>query len=246
MPAMARPTPARSALWALCLVLGPGAAGGCNLERGGTPKPQAKAGAEPLATVRDDVPLPLPKMLGHFPADVETLLGEPLTKGSRSESCVRFVPKRVFFACESVSQTYADKTGAFRQVTVTYEDGVSTAVTFDGARGEGPFTADAALAAVGLTLPFPPTVSQPAPGVTLWSWFNGQARLRIEGKEYRVEASVVEDKRERSRIEVILNHPLSEMERSRVLPVAGKKPELTPEGVSAPAPAERSAPAPAG
>jgi len=83
-------------------------------------------------------------MLGHFPADVETLLGEPLTKGSRSESCVRFVPKRVFFACESVSQTYADKTGAFRQVTVTYEDGVSTAVTFDGARGEGPFTADAA------------------------------------------------------------------------------------------------------
>lgn len=244
MPAMARPTPARSALWALCLVL----AGGCNLERGGVPKPQGKAGAEPLASVRDDVPLPLGKMLGHFPTDVEALLGEPLTKGSRGESCVRFVPKRVFFACESTSQTYADKTGAFKQVTVTYEDGVSTAVVFDGVRGDGPFTADAALAAVGLTLPFPPTMSNPAPEVTRWSWFNGQARLRIEGKEYRVEASVVDGKRERSRVEVILNHPLSEMERSRVLPVGGKKPELTPAGVFAPTPGEgpAGAPAPAG
>ena len=224
------------ALFALSTLLG--LASGCNLERGGkAPAKQApaqagaQAGAQgatgrarpgPRATVREDVPLPLTKMLGHVPADVEALLGEPQTKGSRSTSCVRFVPERVFFACESVTQTYADKTGAFRSVTVTFEDGVSARVAFDGPSGDGPFTAEAALAAVGLELPFPPTVSTPAPDVTLWSWFNSQARLSVEDRDYRVEASVVEGKRERARIDVILNQPLDASERARILPVRGR------------------------
>ena len=222
----------RIAAFALSTLAGVG--GGCNLERGGKApaKAQAQAGPPPQgptgrarpgprATVREDVPLPLTKMLGHAPADVEALLGEPLTKGSRSTSCVRFVPERVFFACESVTQTYADKTGAFRSVTVTFEDRVSARVAFDGPRGDAPFTAEEALAAVGLALPFPPTESTPAPDVTLWTWFNSQARLSVGDRDYRVEASVVEGKRERARIDVILNQPLDENERARILPVRG-------------------------
>jgi hypothetical protein len=132
-----------------------------------------------LAIVRDDVALPLPLLIGQVPQDVESLLGEPLTKGMRRGSCVRFVPERVFYTCEHVEQTYADKTGTFARVRVEFDDGVATRVAFDGTPGEGPFTPEQALAAVGLTLPEPGRRSEPAAGVELWSWFNGRSSTAI-------------------------------------------------------------------
>ncbi|HFE46298.1 MAG TPA: hypothetical protein ENJ18_12510, partial [Nannocystis exedens] len=161
---------------ALTLLLAPA---GCLGERGGgTPadslKIQAQGATDPsYATLREDVALPLGKLLGHAPADVEALLGEPVSKGFAKKSCVRFAPKRIFFRCEFVSQTYADKTGTFKSVTVDYEDGLSARVSFNGLPGEGPLSWQEALEIAGLELPHPPKTSSPAEHVTLWRWYNG-------------------------------------------------------------------------
>lgn len=176
-----------------------------------------------LGAVRDDVPLPLTALLGRSVAEVQAQLGEHTGKGMQRESCVRFVPERTFFGCHYAMQRYLDKTGTWAGVRIGYEDNVATEVSYDGLKaGSGPVTPEALLAAAGLTLPGPGKESAPAEGVRLWAWFNSLARLRIGGKQYRVEASVVGDDWASTRVSVILNEPLTPEQKAKVKPVVGK------------------------
>ena len=182
----------------------------------------AAAPAPTLAQVRDDLPLALPKLLGRPVAEVQALLGEPLGKGMARDSCVRFVPERVFFACKYAQQRYADKTGNFAAVRVGYEDGVATEVAYDGwTGGAGAFTPEALLAGVGLVLPEAGTQTSPATGVKLWSWFNSQARLKLGERQHRVEVSITGDDWKLSRVDVLLNDPLTPEQQLRVRPPQG-------------------------
>ena len=177
---------------------------------------------EKLAETRDDVPLPLTKLLGQPVADVQAQLGEHTGKGMAKKSCVRFVPERKFFGCEYALQRYVDKTGNFTSIQVAYEDGVATAIAYDGWKhATGPFDAQALLSAIGLTLPEPGELTTPQPNVKLWRWFNQRARLRIHGKQHRVEVSVINDDWARSRVEVILNDPLTPEQTAKILQPGG-------------------------
>ncbi len=189
--------------------------------------PAAKV--ETVAQVREDVPLALPKLLGRPQAEVEAQLGASLGKGMDRRSCVRLVPERVFFACQYALRPYADKTGTFEEVLVAYEDGVATELTFDGLKaGTGPFDPQALLSAVGLSLPEPGKLSTPASKVQLWSWFNSLARLRVAGKEYRVELSVVEDDWKRGRLSVLQNDRLTPEQTAKIVAPAGGAPSSAP------------------
>jgi hypothetical protein len=178
-----------------------------------------------LGAVRDDVPLPLTALLGHSVAEVQAQLGEHTGKGMQRESCVRHVPERTFFGCHYALQRYLDKTGTWAGVRIGYEDNVATEVSYDGFKaGSGPVTPEALLAAAGLTLPAPGKESAPASDVRLWTWFNSLARLKIGGKQYRVEASVVGDDWARTRVSVILNDPLTPEQQAKIRPVIAKDP----------------------
>lgn len=200
------------------------------------PEPAAAKPATPptpaptLAKVREDVPLPLTRLLGRPAAEVQALLGAPLGKGMVRPTCVRFVPERVFFACEYALQRYEDKTGTFAAIRVTYEDGVAAAVSYDGWKaGTGPFKPEALLSAIGLELPEPGDLSQPEKEVRVWAWFNSVARLRIGGRQHRVEVSIVGEDWARSRVEVILNDPLTDAQKAAIVP-----PRQAPGELSAP------------
>lgn len=171
------------------------------------------------ATVREDVPLPLPSLLGQSVQVVQSRLGEPPGKGMARTSCVRFVPERVWFRCQYATQRYADPTGTFAGVAVEYEDGVATSLGFEGwKKGAGPVDPAPLLAAIGLELPEPPKVDMPADDVRRWAWFNDRARLKLGGLQYRVEMTVVGDDWARSKISVILNEPLTEAQKAAILP----------------------------
>ena len=196
--------------------------------------PAAKK-VETLAQVREDVSLPLAGLLGRPQAEVEAQLGASLGKGMDRRSCVRLVPERVFFACQYALRPYADKTGTFEEVLVAYEDGLATELTFDGLKaGSGPFDPQALLSAIGLSLPEPGKLSTPADKVQLWSWFNSLARLRVAGKEYRVELSVVESEWSRGRVSVIQNDRLTPEQTAKIVQPAGGAPVSA--SVSEPAP----------
>ncbi len=238
MPAMsvASLLRARSCRAPLAALLVSALAPGCLGERGGTPSAERGPGSAQPAQARDtsdaigreDVALPLTSLRRHAPQDVEAMLGDPPGKGFAKGSCVRFAPKRIFFECKFVSQTYADKTGTYGSVTVDYEDGLSSRVAFTGLPGAGPLTWEEALELVGLEIPRPPATRSPADGVTLWSWYNGAARLIIDGKQYRVEASVVGDDRTRAKVDVILNHPLSPEQEAKIIEVKPQRPGAAP------------------
>lgn len=186
-----------------------------------SPASSAKAPHSPEPGARGrvlDGPLPITSVIGHPPADVEALVGETLSKGMARDSCVRFVPKRVWFRCQFAMQRYADKTGKFSAIGIEYEDGLATAISFEGPAGSGTFTPENALAFVGLQLPGEPSLETPAENTKLWSWFNSSAQLLINNRQYRVRVSVVGEDWQRSKVEVILNAPLSDDERARVLP----------------------------
>lgn len=162
-------------------------------------------------------PLPIADMLGHTPAEVEALLGDPLGKGEMRESCVRFVPDRTWFRCKHARQRYADPTGKFEAVGVEYEDGKASALAFELPQLDGTFDPKRALAYVGLELPDEPKLDEPAADTKVYSWFNSAARLRVHGRQYRVQASTVAGDWGRSKVEVILNDPLSADEQARKL-----------------------------
>lgn len=179
--------------------------------------PAERRAEKGYATVRDGVPLPLTSLLGHPPPDVQARLGEPTGKGMQRSTCVRFVPERVWFDCNYAWQRYHDATGRYAAIQVAYEDGVATEVAFEGIPGDGAFDPRVALEHVGLVLPKPPRQSEPALGVTLWSWFNSEARLLIDGKQYRVEVSSRGDWAS-SKVDVILNDPLTEEQKAKIRP----------------------------
>lgn len=182
------------------------------------PTPDAKAPEEGPAGRVLDGPLPIAGLIGKPPAEVEAQLAEPLGKGMARESCVRFVPDRTWFKCKFALQRYGDKTGAYKAIGVEYEDGKATAIAFEGLlRAEGTITPETALAYVGLELPGEPKLENPAPDTSVWSWFNAAARLRIDGRQYRVVVSSVGADWTRTKVEVKLNDPLSDDERSRIV-----------------------------
>ncbi|MCA9660144.1 MAG: hypothetical protein KC486_17500 [Myxococcales bacterium] len=242
---MSAAKPAAPGLLVACALALPLALAGCLGERGGDPSAAASASrakasagdaedaeknpkgsglSKDFAKVRDDVPLPLTKLLHRPPPEVEAELGDPPGKGFARKSCVRFAPTRIFFECAYVSQDYADVTGTFKTVTIDYEDGVSSRVSYNGLPGEGPLTWQEALDIVGLELPNPPRTRHPDDGVTVWSWYNSAARLIYKGRQYRVEVSIVDDDRKRARVDVILNHPLTDAQKAKVLEVKAQRP----------------------
>ena len=92
-------------------------------------------------------------------------------------------------------------------------------LAFEGVPGEGAFEPRKALAAVGLQLPGEPSQSTPAEGVTLYSWFNSASRLRIHGRQYRVEASTTDGGWKGSRVSIVLNDPLTDEEKAKIVEV---------------------------
>jgi hypothetical protein len=167
-------------------------------------------------------PLPIAEMLGHSPPEVQAHLGDPLGKGGVRKSCVRWVPDKTWFSCDHAWQRYADKSGTFDAIGVEYENGKASMLAFEGVPGDGAFEPRKALAAVGLQLPGEPTQSAPAEGVTLYSWFNSASRLRIHGRQYRVEVSTVGGTWDASRVAIVLNDPLSDEEKAKIVPVKGQ------------------------
>jgi hypothetical protein len=181
-------------------------------------KVDAKAPDEGASGRVLDGPLPIAGLIGKPPAEVEAQLAEPLGKGMARESCVRFVPDRTWFKCQFALQRYGDKSGAYKAVSVEYEDGKATALAYEGLlRAEGTIEPKTALAYVGLELPGEPKLDTPAPDTNVWSWFNATARLRIDGRQYRVIVSSVGDDWARTKVEVKLNDPLSDDEKSRIV-----------------------------
>jgi hypothetical protein len=170
-------------------------------------------------------PLPITDMLGHSPPEVQAHLGDPLGKGGVRKSCVRWVPDKTWFSCDHAWQRYADKSGTFDAIGVEYENGKASMLAFEGVPGEGPFDPRRALAVVGLQLPGEPAQSTPADGVTLYSWFNSSSRLRIHGRQYRVEVSTADGTWEGSRVSILLNDPLSDEEKAKIVEV---KPKVDP------------------
>jgi hypothetical protein len=180
-------------------------------------KADAKAEAPKMGRVLPG-PLPIEEMLGHTPAEVEAKLGDPLGKGESRTSCVRYVPDRTWFKCAHARQRYAAPTDKFKAIGVEFEDGKASALAFDGLVADGPFDPDKALAFVGLELPGEPKLDQPDASAKLYSWFNASARLLIHGRQYRVQVSTVDDDWARSKVEIILNDPLSPDELARKTP----------------------------
>ncbi len=210
----------------------------------GTPAASAPAAEMvTMAQVREDVPLPLTRLLGRPVAEVQALLGEPQGKGMVRSTCFRLAPGRTHFKCSFAMQSYADKTGNFRMVRVEYEDGIAWAVAYDGWKhGSGAFTAEALLGSAGLTLPEPGNLKEPAAGVRLWSWNNARARLLIAGKQHRVEVSIIGEDWDRSRLEVANNHPLTPEQQALIVPISAKGPTQTLMPAEPAVPAEPATP----
>jgi hypothetical protein len=185
----------------------------------GAPAVGGSKAEEPLGSVLREAPLPIEQIIGFPAAQAESFLGAPTGKGGTRKSCVRHVPHRTWFHCEHAWQRYADKTGRFAAVSLEFEDGVVAAMAWEAVPGSGTFDPRVAARTVGLELPGEPSVHTPAADVTVWSYFNNATRLRIHGREYRVEVSTRLGAWEHSKVELILNDPLSEAEKARVFEV---------------------------
>ncbi len=181
-----------------------------------TPAAAPTPSAPPIATVSTDVKFPLPDMLGKSPDEVQPKLGEPTGKGMVRQSCVRFLPERTWFECAYAMQRYTDPTSTYDAITVTYEDGISTGITFEGIPGEGDFDPKAALEKLGVVLIGDPKQTAPQEGIWVWTWFNAAARLLVHGQQYRVQVSSVGGSWESSKVEFILNDPLTQSQKTRV------------------------------
>ena len=184
----------------------------------------------------------LTKIVHKSPAEVDAVLGAPTDTGTDRISCVRFVPERVFFACEQEIRVYGHP--KFESIRVEFEDGYAAVVALAGLPGEGEFEPEAALASVGLSLPESPAHDNPALNqgtgqVDRWEWGNSRARLRVDGLEHRVRLTVVDGDWRRAKLELIENNPLSPEQQARVKAPRGG------EG-AAPAPSETPAETPAG
>jgi hypothetical protein len=163
------------------------------------------------------------QILNKTPDQVDALLGTPTQSAKPRVSCVRFLPERVFFTCDEEVHVYENADTQVKLVEVDFEDGKAASVALIGLPGEGAFTPEKALALAGLELPGEPKVDQPtdflppnATSVTVWGYWNSSARLIIDGLQYRVEISIVDEDWERSKIKILVNHPLSDDQKARV------------------------------
>lgn len=204
--------------------------------------PAVDASGAALGQLKATEHINLAALINKTPAEVDATLGEPTDTGSDRVSCVRFVPERVFFACEQTIHVYAHE--QFEQIRVEFEDGRSGLVAVSGLPGEGAFDHNAALASVGVSLPGQPRHSNPSMGmggepgdvVDLWVWGNSSARLLVDELEHRVQLSVVNGDWRRSKLEVIINHPLTDAQKAKIkLPRGAETSTPVPP---APAPAQ--------
>lgn len=200
------------------------------------PEPELALDDEALGQLTATEFIDLEAIVNKSPAEVDALLGTPTQTGSDRISCVRFVPKRVFFGCEEEIRVYAHP--QFESIRIEFEDGHAAVVALSGLPGEGDFDARAALASVGLELPGEPVHDNPAltgPSpegevVDRWEWGNSRARLLIDGLEHRVRLSVVNSEWRRAKLELINNNPLDADQRKRIKQPRGS----APDGASSP------------
>ena len=190
------------------------------------PGPKLDANGKPLGYLRATEFVDLRTIVNKTPEQVDAVLGEPTDTGSDRISCVRFVPKRVFFGCEQEIRIYANR--QFESIRVEFEDGRAALVALEGLPGSGKFDYRAALTAVGVELPGEPRHDNPGlnadePGAVVdrWQWSNSRARLLIDGLQHRVRLSVVNGEWRRSKLEIINNNPLSAAQKQRIKPVRG-------------------------
>lgn len=163
----------------------------------------------------EDGPVPWTQLLRKSPEEVEKLVGEPKDSGEGRITCVRFVPERVMFECEEEIRLY-DLEG-FETLAIEYEDGKAANVSVVGFQNaEQEVSAANALALVGLELPVNGKMREVDGEATLWEWFNSLARLKIDDDQFMVRLSTVEKDWARTKLEVIVNSPLTEDEKSRI------------------------------
>ena len=146
----------------------------------------AKAGGAFLK----DAPVPWTSVLRATPEAVETTLGAHTREGGGRISCVRFLPKRVHFACTHIARDYAHP--AFEKITVDYEDGRASAVSLVGFKqAKGDFSIDATLAAAGIKTARPPR-PQAAEGAEVHVWFNHETQLLVGKDQFLMRLSTVD------------------------------------------------------
>jgi hypothetical protein len=195
-------------------------------------QPKLGADGKPLGSLSASEHIDLRKIVNKTPPEVDAVLGEPTGTGSDRVSCVRFVPERVFFACEQDIRVYAHP--KFESVRVEFEDGHAAVVAIAGLPGAGSFDPKAALATVGLELPGEPRHDNPpldslggdgsSDMVDRWEWGNSRARLLIDGLEHRVRLTVVNGDWARAKLELINNNPLSPEQKERIKLPRGTEP----------------------
>jgi hypothetical protein len=152
-------------------------------------------------------------LLRASPEDVAASLGAHTREGGGRISCVRFLPKRVHFACTHIARDYAHP--AFEKVTVDFEDGRAAAVSLVGFKGaKGEFSVDGTLEAAGIKAARAPR-PQSADGAEVFVWFNHEAQLLVGKDQFLMRLSTVDQDWAKTKLEVIFNGPLSEDEKSR-------------------------------
>ena len=102
-----------------------------------------------------------------------------------------------------------------------YEDGQAASIIFEGLPGGGEFSPDEALRRVGLSLPGNASETKPTEEVTRWSWFNSEARLLIDRRQYRVEVSNIGGAWDKTRVDVVLNDPRTDALKAKILQPSG-------------------------
>jgi hypothetical protein len=160
-----------------------------------------------------DAPVKWSDILRATPEAVAAVLGDHTREGGGRISCVRFLPKRVHFACTHVARDYAHP--AFEKVTVDFEDGRAAAVSLVGFKGAaGDFSIDAATKAAGIKAARPPR-PQSAEGAEVFVWFNHEAQLLVAKDQFLMRLSTVDRDWAKTKLEVIFNGPLSDEEKAR-------------------------------
>lgn len=179
----------------------------------------ADAGKGPkLGRFVEDGPVPWTQLLRKTPEEVEKVLGPHTDIGSGRITCVRFLPERTFFECKQEMRIY-DLDG-FESLYVDYEDGKAATVAVTGfEKGEQGVEPNNALQLAGLELPVAGKKREMQGddgSATIWEWFNSLARLKVGEDQFMVRLSTVDDDWNKTKLEVIVNSPLTDDEKSRI------------------------------
>ena len=176
---------------------------------GGAAPAKVKKGGQFLASA----PVKWNDLLRASPEDVAASLGAHTREGGGRISCVRFLPKRVHFACTHIARDYTHP--SFEKVTVDFEDGRAAAVSLVGFKGaKGEFSVAGTLKAAGIKAARAPR-PQSADGAEVFVWFNHEAQLMVGKDQFLMRLSTVDQDWAKTKLEVIFNGPLSKDEQSR-------------------------------